>query len=127
MGHDSSASLDTFVTAQLRAEVARSSTSPRLHRLRQEGGRREVDLVIEYGGGRVFGIEVKATSAPDRSDARHLVWLRDELGDRFLGGAVLHTGPRAFSLGAGIVAAPIASLWGSSSKEWVCRAQPCPT
>lgn len=103
--------LDTFVMAQLRAEVTRSSSSPRLHHLRQEQGRREVDIVVEYGGGRVFGFEVKATSAPKQDDARHLAWLRDELGDRFVGGAVLHTGPRAFMLDTNVVAAPIASLW----------------
>ncbi|WP_199520960.1 hypothetical protein [Jiangella anatolica] len=42
---------------------------------------------------------------------RHLAWLRDELGDRFIGGAVLHTGPRAFVVDTDIVAAPIAGLW----------------
>lgn len=105
--------LDTFVMAQLRAEAARAASSPRLHHLRQEQGRREVDVIVEYGGGRVFGFEVKATSAPKRDDARHLAWLRDELGDRFIGGAVLHTGPRAFILDESIVAAPISSLWSS--------------
>lgn len=103
--------LDTFVTSQLRAELPRCETSPRLLHLRQEGGLREVDLLIEYGGQRVFGIEVKATSAPRADDARHLAWLRDTLGDRFIGGAVLHTGPRSFRLGERIVAPPIAALW----------------
>lgn len=45
------------------------------------------------------------------ADARHLAWLRDEIGDRFLAGVVLHTGPRVYTLGERIVAAPIASLW----------------
>jgi hypothetical protein len=69
-----------------------------------------VDIVVEYGGGRILGLEVKATS-PKSDDARHLAWLRDELGDRFLGGIVLHTGSRPFPLGDCIVAAPISSLW----------------
>lgn len=42
---------------------------------------------------------------------RHLVWLRDQLGDRFLGGVVLHIGPATFSLGDRITAAPISTLW----------------
>jgi hypothetical protein len=55
---------------------------------------------------------VKADSAP-RSDAgRHLRWLRDELGDRFVAGVVLHTGPRIFRMDERIVAAPICTLWG---------------
>lgn len=61
--------------------------------------------------GRVFGFEVKAGGAPQSRDARHLAWLRDELGERFIGGAVLHTGPHTYPLGDRIVAAPIATVW----------------
>lgn len=103
--------IDTFVVAQLRAQLAICETQPRLYHLRQEKGQHEIDVIVEYGGGRVFAIEIKAGSAPTRDDARHLAWLRTELGDRFIGGAVLHTGPRAFRLGDDIVAAPIAALW----------------
>jgi uncharacterized protein len=103
--------LDTLVMAQLRAEIPRCVSQPRLFHLRQERGRHEVDVIVEYGGGRVFAIEVKATSAPKRDDARHLTWLREELGERFVGGAVLHTGHRAFILDERIIAAPIATLW----------------
>jgi uncharacterized protein len=38
--------LDTFVAAQLRAELAASSNGPRLYHLREEQGRREVDRII---------------------------------------------------------------------------------
>ncbi len=103
--------LDTFVAAQLRPEVAVSESRPRLHHLRTQSAREEIDLVAELGGGRVIGVEVKASAAPGPRAARHLVWLRDRLGDRFLAGVVLHTGPRAFSLGERIVAAPISSIW----------------
>jgi predicted AAA+ superfamily ATPase len=103
--------VDTFVAAQLRAQLASCETRPRLYHLRQEKGRHEVDIIVEYGAGRVFAFEIKASSAPNRNDARHLAWLRTELGDRFIGGAVLHTGPRAFRLGDDIAAVPIATLW----------------
>ncbi|HWE89636.1 MAG TPA: DUF4143 domain-containing protein [Pseudonocardiaceae bacterium] len=103
--------VDTFVVAQLRAQLASCETQPRLYHLRQEKGQHEIDIIIEYGGGRVFAIEIKASNAPNRGDARHLAWLRTELGDRFVGGAVLHTGPRAFRLGDDIAAVPIAALW----------------
>ncbi|MGH9008436.1 MAG: ATP-binding protein [Acidimicrobiia bacterium] len=106
--------LDTFVAAQLRAEVAVAETRPRLYHLRQEQGRHEVDLLAELGGERVVGIEVKADSAPSHDAGRHLAWLRDELGDRFLGGVVLHTGPRTYRVADGIVAAPISTLWASA-------------
>jgi predicted AAA+ superfamily ATPase len=103
--------IDTFVMAQLRAQLATCESQPRLYHLRQERGQHEIDVVVEYGGGRVFAIEIKAGSAPTRDDARHLMWLRTELGDRFIGGAVLHTGPRPFRLADDIAAVPIARLW----------------
>lgn len=103
--------LDTFVAAQLRPEVVVSEHRPRLYHLRSEGGRQEVDLVVELGGGRVIGIEIKATAAPAARDARHLAWLRDQLGDRFVAGVLLHTGPRVFEMGDRITAAPISSIW----------------
>ncbi|HEY4812052.1 MAG TPA: DUF4143 domain-containing protein [Solirubrobacteraceae bacterium] len=104
--------LDTFVAAQLRPELATSRTRPRLHHLRTEQGRHEIDLIAELTGQRVLGIEVKASGAPTRDDAKHLRWLHDELGERFLAGIVLHTGPRAYELDEKIIAAPIAVLWG---------------
>lgn len=103
--------LDTFVTSQLRAELAVSTSRPRLYHVRQQQGRFEIDVLAELGGGRVVGIEVKASSAPTSDDARHLAELRDRAGDAFVAGVVLHTGPRAYSLSERIVAAPISALW----------------
>ena len=103
--------LDTFVAAQLRAEADVAQNRARLYHLRQEQGRHEIDLLAEVGAERVIGIEVKAASAPDSSAAAHLAWLRDRLGERFVAGIVLHTGPATFRLGDRIVAAPISTLW----------------
>ncbi len=103
--------LDTFVTAQLRAEAAVTESRPRLYHLRQEQGRHEVDIVAELGARQIVAMEVKATSAPGSGDARHLSWLRDQLGDRFTAGVVFHTGPRPFHLADRIIAAPICTLW----------------
>jgi predicted AAA+ superfamily ATPase len=103
--------IETFVVAQLRAELAIATSRPRWYHLRDKGGRHEVDLVIEFGGGRVAGMEIKASAAPTRADGRHLEWLRDELGERFVAGVVLHTGPRAFELAERVIAAPISTLW----------------
>ncbi len=105
--------LDSFVAAQLRPELAVSATRPRLHHLRTEQGRHEVDFVAELAGERLIGIEVKAHAAPTaREHGGHLLWLRDELGDRFLAGVLFHTGPRLYELDEKIVAAPISTLWG---------------
>jgi uncharacterized protein len=103
--------LDTFVAAQLRAELAVSGLDPRLFHLREEHGRQEADLIVETAGSRILAIEVKAAATATPADARHLAWLRDELGDQFTAGLVLHTGRHTFPLGDRIVAAPIAALW----------------
>jgi uncharacterized protein len=104
--------IDTFVVAQLRPEVAVTASRPRLHHLRTEQGRHEIDLLAEFGGQRVIAIETKAGAAPSMDDAKHLAWLRDELGERFVAGVVLHTGPRLYELNDEIFAAPISVLWG---------------
>jgi uncharacterized protein len=103
--------IETFVAAQIRPELSVSTSRPRWYHLRDKGWRHEVDLVVEFGGGRIAGIEVKANAAPTRRDAQHLEWLRDEVGDRFVCGVVLHTGPRPFAMGDRIYAAPISTIW----------------
>jgi hypothetical protein len=70
-----------------------------------------VDLLAESAGHRIVAIEVKASAAPTPRDARHLLWLQETLGDHFVAGAVLHTGPTAYELAQGIVALPICTLW----------------
>ena len=103
--------LDTFVLAQLRGELQLGFPQPRLYHLRDRNGDHEVDLIAELDAHRLIAIEVKATAAPRVDSARHLIWLRDQLGERFVAGVVLHTGPRVFSLAERIIAAPVAALW----------------
>jgi len=102
---------DAFATSQFRPEIALMHPRPTLHHLRLEAGRREVDLVFELGPGRVLGFEFKAGAAPDANDARHLLWLRDELGKSFLGGAVIHSGPSIYELSDRVYAIPLCAVW----------------
>lgn len=103
--------LDTFVMAQLRAQLAVSAGRPRLYHVRQQQGRLEVDVLAGLGGGRLVAMEVKADAAPRPESARHLAALRDRYPGEFIAGIVLHTGPRTYALGDRLLAAPIASLW----------------
>jgi hypothetical protein len=105
--------IDTFVAQQLRGELETSPARPRLYHLRDQDGRHEVDIVAELGGERVIGFEIKAGASVTTHDARHLAWMRDELGDRFVAGAVFHTGPHAFPLGERITAVPISAIWAA--------------
>ena len=103
--------VETFVMAQLRSEATVAQIRYRLSHLREQDGRREIDIIAELGGGRIIGIEVKSAADIKTQDARHLVWLSQTLGDRFVAGIVLHTGPDTFQLANRIYAAPISSLW----------------
>jgi len=102
---------DSFATAQLRAEIAISYPRPALHHLRVDAGRHEIDLVADIGGGRIIGVEFKASAAPSGKDARHLFWLRDQMGADFVAGVVVHAGPAIYELGDRVFAVPLGSMW----------------
>lgn len=104
--------IESYVLAQLRAELAMAESPIRLFHLRDSEGRHEVDIIAERADGRVVAIEIKATSAPKLDDARHLIWLKRQLGDRFAAGVVFHTGPRPFHHESGIDFLPISTMWG---------------
>ena len=104
--------IDTFTVAQIRPELALTSPPPRLYHLRDKEGRHEIDLVAEIAAGDILAIEIKDTAAPTRKDARHLQWLQAEIGDRFVAGALLHTGPGLYRGADRILAIPICALWG---------------
>lgn len=102
--------LETFVHHQIASEINAEGFDGRLFHVRDRDGR-EVDLLVELPGGRVAGIEVKASSSPTRRDAKHLMWLRDVLGDRFVCGVVLHTGTAVGDVDDRITVLPISALW----------------
>jgi len=103
--------VDTFVMARLRPEISRLGRRARVHHLRTKAGREEIGIVIELPGGKLIGLEIKASAAPRPSDAKHLVWLQARFPDRFVAGALLHTGPDIIELGNRIHALPISSFW----------------
>lgn len=103
--------LESWVAIQLVAETHWCDPSARVFHLRTHDRRREIDLVIEGANGRLVAVEVKAGAGPKPQDARHLLWFRDQVGDRLARAVLLHTGPHAFRLADGVDAAPIAALW----------------
>ncbi|MDR1188812.1 MAG: DUF4143 domain-containing protein [Bifidobacteriaceae bacterium] len=103
--------VETWAVAQLMAELPVDQSRTKLFHLRDSNGRHEVDLLLERPGGRVVGVEVKASSSVTKTDVKHLMWLRDELGDSFVRGVVLHAGPIARELGDRILAVPLSVCW----------------
>lgn len=79
--------------------------------LQIEMGNTAVLVVIETKDGRIIGIEVKAASIVSARDVRWPAQMRDRLGDRFVAGFVLHTGPTTAPFGDRLVALPISALW----------------
>ena len=73
----------------------------------------EIDVMLEAADGRLCAIEVKAAKDHDHHDARHLIDMRDRLGERFVNGVVIHLGDRPTSLGDRITAMPLAAIWHS--------------
>lgn len=103
--------LDTFVMAQLRPLLRLSHPGINASHLRDANGAREVDVVLESAASRIVGLEIKAANSATQRDARHLAWLRDQIGESFVRGVVLHTGSMTFPLGDRLWAMPISSLW----------------
>lgn len=101
---------ETFVYTELLKLRAASEPPFEIYHLRDRGGQ-EVDFVLESWGGEIIGVEVKASVTPTDHDARHLAWLRDKLGDRFVAGIVLHMGTPSVSFGDRLFAVPISALW----------------
>ncbi len=101
---------ETFVVNEFAKQRTWSDTSVRLFHYREASGP-EIDLIIEARGGVVVAIEVKAARDVDESDFRHLVALRDRLGDRFINGLVIHLGEHPTSFGDRLTALPVSALW----------------
>lgn len=77
----------------------------------------EVDIVLEFGDGHVVGIEVKASSTYRSEHFSGLRFLRDRLGDRFLGGYVLGLSDRGISMGDRLWGLPVSVLWETSENR----------
>jgi predicted AAA+ superfamily ATPase len=82
----------------------------RVSHFRTKAGEREVDLIVESSDRGVVAIEVKLSATIDREDTKHLRWLREQMGDRFLDGVVISTGADAYRDQDGIAVVPLALL-----------------
>lgn len=102
--------LETFVVGEL-LKLASWADDPITFFHFRDKERNEVDIVLEDGGGRVVGIEVKASATVSRRDFAGLERLRTACGDRFAQGLVLHDHDRTTPFGPRLAAAPVSTLW----------------
>lgn len=96
--------------AALTVRVFAQAAEARVRHLRTQGGRQEVDFIVERRDGRVLALEVKLARRVGGRAAPHLLWLRSRLGSRWIDGAILNTGPSAYRRPDGIAVIPLALL-----------------
>lgn len=99
---------ESLVTQSVR--VYAQSAEAHVRHLRVQDGRHEVDLIVERADRRVLGIEVKLSASVDDRDVRHLLWLREQLGDDLVDAVIVTTGEQAYRRADGIAVVPAALL-----------------
>ena len=99
---------ESLVTLSVRVYAQASEAT--VHHLRTRDGDHEVDLIVARRDERVVALEVKLHGAVDDTDVRHLLWLREQLGDDLLDAAVITAGDRAYRRRDGIAVIPAALL-----------------
>lgn len=103
--------LESFLVQQIVAMGTWHEDEPQFFHYRDKD-QVEVDVVIEIGG-KVWGIEVKASATVQPSDGHGLRRLAEAAQDRFQGGLVFYDGNAALPLDRdlNIHASPLAKLW----------------
>lgn len=95
--------------AALSVRTFAQAAGARTYHLRTEGGRHEIDLILEREGG-VVAIEVKFSPNVDDTTVRHLQWLANILGDDLIDMIVITTGPEPYRRRDGIGVIPLGAL-----------------
>lgn len=98
---------ESLVTLCVR--VYAQAAEARTAHLRTWRGEHEVDLIVERGA-RVLAIEVKLGRTPDDADVRHLLWLRDQIGEDLVDAVVVTSGTTAYRRPDGVAVVPAALL-----------------
>jgi len=103
--------LESFVLQQLVAMADCMQRPPRFYHFRDKD-KMEVDIVVETRA-KVWGVEIKAASSVNATDAKGLLKLAATAEAAFQGGIILYDGPATFFVDkqASILAVPFAKLW----------------
>jgi uncharacterized protein len=104
--------LETFVVGEISKQLGWLDEPVVFGHWRTRDGD-EVDLVVEREDGKVVAIEAKAGSRVQRKHLGGVMKLRSRLGSQFLGGVVLYTGVRSYSLEEDVHILPIDRLWAA--------------
>lgn len=105
---------ENFVVLELFKHASWSEQPVRLHHFRAQTGK-EVDVVIEAGGGRVVGVEIKLSATVSPKDFSGLKILREHLGEKFVRGVLIYTGRDVVPFAEDLHAVPVSVLSHSST------------
>ncbi|MDE0267622.1 MAG: ATP-binding protein [Acidimicrobiaceae bacterium] len=101
--------IETFVATELLPHLETTSDRTGMFHFRDRSGH-EVDFILERRNW-IVGLEVKSSTDVNRRDAKNLIWLKNQLGNRFHLGVLLYTGKFPFKIDNKLWALPISTLW----------------
>ena len=102
--------VENFVAIKLVKQISWIKTRPTLHNFCDVSGN-EVHFVMEAPDDRIIGIEVKCSSYLGNHDWRGQETLPSLVGEDFMQGIILYTGPQRLASGKNLLALPISSPW----------------
>lgn len=101
--------LENFVFSELYKSTQLASEEISIYHYREQSVY-EIDFVLEKAG-KVVAIEVKASTGIKSDAFRTLRRLKDQLGESFVCGIILHDGDQIQSLSDNMYAMPVSQLW----------------
>ncbi len=104
--------LETFVYGEIKRQASWQDREVTFFHYRDRD-LYEVDLAIEQHGGRIAGVEVKASGTVGEKDFRGLKRLQQAAGKMFMAGVVLYDGDHILPFGERLFAVPVSALWGT--------------
>ncbi len=103
--------IETFAFNEIMAQIDAGDGLYELFHYRDRE-KREIDFIVEREDNALLGIEIKAGSAVDKNDFRHMKWFKNNIAkDRLFVGVILYTGNTTVSFGDDLWAAPFDLLW----------------
>ena len=103
---------ETFVATELERQASWFEQPLTFWHYREAG--REVDVIVERPSGEIIGLEIKASATVRAGDFAGLRHLRERVGERMVGGAILYAGAHTLPFGKRTWAIPLQALWASA-------------
>lgn len=103
--------IETFAFNEIMAQVDAGDGRYELFHYRDRE-KREIDFLIEREDNALLGIEIKAGSAVNKNDFKHMTWFQNNLAkSQTFTGIILYTGQFPASFGNNLWAVPFGLLW----------------